>query len=189
MWAQTYPRDPVAPGLISGFFAAGTGQYQLMVDKAKESVAIGRDAGQVIPAYYNVVWGYLGLDQLADADEALRVAVARAEQPDAMADASHIAFLKGDAPGLQRQMALAKGKPDREDWLSNLQALALARAGRLDEARESARRAIEGASAAGNRERAAAYETAMAVWERGTATLPPQREVRHASSRSRRDAT
>ena len=47
----------------------------------------------------------------------------------------------------------------------NLQALALARAGRLGDARESARHAIELASAAGNRERSAAYETAMAVWE------------------------
>jgi tetratricopeptide (TPR) repeat protein len=49
--------------------------------------------------------------------------------------------------------------------LANLQALTLARAGRLGDARESARHAIELASAAGNRERSAAYETAMAVWE------------------------
>jgi tetratricopeptide (TPR) repeat protein len=66
---------------------------------------------------------------------------------------------------MQRQIALAKGKPDREDRLSNLQALTLARSGRLDDARESARHAIELASATGSFERAAAYETAMAVWE------------------------
>ncbi len=66
---------------------------------------------------------------------------------------------------MQRQIELAKGKPDREDRLSNLQALTLARSGRLEGARESARHAIELASAAGNLERAAAYETAMAVWE------------------------
>ena len=66
---------------------------------------------------------------------------------------------------MQRQIELAKGKPDREDRLSNLQALTLARSGRLESARESARHAIELASASGNRERAAAYESAMAVWE------------------------
>jgi tetratricopeptide (TPR) repeat protein len=66
---------------------------------------------------------------------------------------------------MQRQMALAKGKPDREDRLSNLQALTLARAGRLESARESARHAIEIAAAAGSHERAAAYEAAIAVWE------------------------
>jgi len=43
--------------------------------------------------------------------------------------------------------------------------LTLARSGRLEEARESARHAAELASAAGLLERAAAYETAMAVWE------------------------
>jgi tetratricopeptide (TPR) repeat protein len=77
----------------------------------------------------------------------------------------HIAFLKGDAGGMQRQIELAKGKPDREDSLFNLQALALARSARLKDARESARHAIELASATGNRERAVAYESAVAVWE------------------------
>jgi tetratricopeptide (TPR) repeat protein len=165
LWAQTYPRDPVAPGLMSGFFTGGTGQFQLMVEKAKEAIALSPEAGQVIPAYYNAVWGYLALGRLAEAQEALRVAVARADQPDAATDAFHIAFLNADALGMQRQIELAKGKPDREDWLSNLQALALARAGRLENARDSARHAIELASAGGKRERAAAYEVAMAVSE------------------------
>src|SRR5205085_11151756 len=73
--------------------------------------------------------------------------------------------LKGDSQGMQRQIALGKGKPDREHWLAHLDALTLARSGRLEGARESARRAIQLASAAGSLERAAAYESAMAVWE------------------------
>jgi tetratricopeptide (TPR) repeat protein len=165
LWAQTYPRDPVAPGLTSGFFAAGTGQYELMIEQARKAIAIGPDAGQAIPAYYNVVWGYVSLGRPADAEQPLRQAMMRGDQPDALTDAFHIAFLKGDTLGMQRQIALAKGKPDREDRLSNLQALTLARSGRLEGARESARYAIELASAAGRYERAAAYETAMAVWE------------------------
>jgi tetratricopeptide (TPR) repeat protein len=177
LWAQTYPRDPVAPGLTSGFFTVGTGQYQLMVEKAREAIAISPDAGQVIPTYYNVAWGYLALGRLRDAEAALRLAVARADQPEAASDAFHIAFLKADSPGMQHQIELAKRERDREDSLSNLQALALARAGRLGEAREAARHAIELASAAGNRERAAAYEVAMAVWEAwyGNTTLATRR--------------
>jgi tetratricopeptide (TPR) repeat protein len=89
----------------------------------------------------------------------------RGDQPDGLTGAFHIAFLKADTADMPRQMALAKGKPDREDRMANLQALALARSGRLERARESALHAIELASAAGNLERAAAYETAMAVWE------------------------
>jgi tetratricopeptide (TPR) repeat protein len=52
--------------------------------------------------------------------------------------------------------------PEVEDWLSNLQALTLARAGRLRDARQSARHAIELALAAGHVERAAVWEMAAA---------------------------
>jgi len=165
LWAQTYPRDPVAPGLTSGFYTAGTGQYELMIQKARESIAISPDAGQVTPAYFNVVWGDLSLGRVADAEQALRQAVARAEVPDGVADAYHIAFLKGDTAGMERQAALATGKPNLEDWLAHLQALAFARAGRLEAARQSARRAIELASAAGHYERAAVWEMGSAVCE------------------------
>jgi tetratricopeptide (TPR) repeat protein len=166
VWAQTYPRDPVAPGLTSGYYGAGTGQYELYVEKAKETIALGQDdVARVIVDYYDLVWGYLALGRTTDAEAALRQAVARADHRDAVIHAYHLAFLKADPAGMQRQIVLAKGKPDREDRLANLQALALARAGRLEDARESARRAIDLASVAGNRERAAAYETAMAVWE------------------------
>jgi tetratricopeptide (TPR) repeat protein len=89
----------------------------------------------------------------------------RGDQPDALTGAFHIAFLKADTLEMQRQIELARGKPDREDRLVNLQALTLARSGRLESARESARHAIQLASASGTRERAAAYESAMAVWE------------------------
>jgi serine/threonine protein kinase len=165
LWAQTYPRDPVAPGLTAGFFAAGTGQYELMIEEARKAIAIGFDAGQATPAYYSVAGGYISLGQPADAEQPLRQAMTRGDQADALTGAFHIAFLKGDPLDMQRQITLAKGKPDREDRLSNLQALTLARSGRLEAARESARHAIELASAAGYLERAGAYETAMAVWE------------------------
>jgi tetratricopeptide (TPR) repeat protein len=150
---------------MAGFFGAGTGQYELMIEKAREAIAISPDAGQNIPAYYGAVWGFVSLGRLADAEQALRQAMTRGDQSDALTDAYHIAFLKADTLGMQRQIALAKSKPDREDRLSNLQALTLARSGRLEGARESARQAITLASAAGSLERAAAYETAMAVWE------------------------
>jgi tetratricopeptide (TPR) repeat protein len=111
------------------------------------------------------VWGYIGLGRVADAERMLRLALVRGDPANAASDAFHIAFLKDDALEMRRQIALVKGKGEREDWLSNLQALTLARSGRLEDARESARHAIELASAAGNTERAAAYEGAMAVWE------------------------
>jgi tetratricopeptide (TPR) repeat protein len=166
LWAQTYPRDSVAPGITSGFYAAGTGQYELMIKEARKAVAISADnGGPAVPAYYNVVWGNINLGRPADAAEALRQAMTRADQADALAAGFHIAFLRGDPAEMDRQVALARSRQDGLDWLSNLQALMLARSGRLESARESARQAIALASAAGSLERAAAYETAMAVWE------------------------
>jgi serine/threonine protein kinase/tetratricopeptide (TPR) repeat protein len=165
LWAQTYPRDPVAPGLMSGYFAGGTGQYELMIDEARRAIAISPDTGPAVPASYSVVSGCISLVRPADAEEALRQAMTRGDQPEALPFAFHIAFLKADALGMQRQIELAKGKPGREDRLANLQALTLARSSRLEKARESAHHAIELASAAGFLERAASYETAIAVWE------------------------
>jgi hypothetical protein len=49
--------------------------------------------------------------------------------------------------------------------VAHLQALVLARAGRLEAARQLARHAIELASSAGQRERAAVWEAGAAVWE------------------------
>ena len=165
LWAQTYPRDPIAPGLTSGYFAGGTGQYELMIEEARKAIAISPDSGPAVLASHAVVWGNISLGRAADAEEALRQGIARSDRPGAWVDEFHIAFLKSDSEGMQAQVALARGRPDGEDRLSNLEALMLARSGRLERARESARHAVELASAAGNLERAAEYETAMAVWE------------------------
>jgi len=164
LWAQTYPRDGVAAGLAGGFAAAGTGKYELMIDKSKEAIAISADAGSTILAYFSMAWGYISLGRVAEAEQVLRNAAVRAPTfPLGTIYGYHVAFLKGDAANMAGQVALAKGKPDLEDWMSHLQALTFARAGRLDTARQLARHAIELASAAGRRERAAEYEAALAV--------------------------
>jgi eukaryotic-like serine/threonine-protein kinase len=166
LWAQTYPRDQIAVGLMSGYATAGTGQYELMIEKAREAIAINPDAGANTPAYFSLVWGDLSLGRAAEANQALQTAIGRVpDAPEGVTDGYHIAFLKGDAVDMERQAALAKGKPGIEDWISHLQALTFARSGRLEAARQSARHAVELASAAGHRERAAEYDAAAAVWE------------------------
>ena len=62
-------------------------------------------------------------------------------------------------------MAQARGKPGAEHALANVDALALARSGRLKLARQSSGRAIALAGQAGGREAAASYQAARAVWE------------------------
>jgi tetratricopeptide (TPR) repeat protein len=154
---------PERPGLMGGYAPGGTGKYELMVQTARAASAIDPD---LVPPYLSVVWGYMCLGRLNDAEKALPEVTGRAaDLPETLIFPFHIAFLKSDAVGMERQAAQARGKPAAEDSISHLQALVLARAGRLDAARESARHAIELASAAGQRERAALRETAVAVWE------------------------
>ena len=76
-----------------------------------------------------------------------------------------LAFLKGDAAEMQREVAAAQGKPGTEDWISDRQAFALAYTGHLQEARRWSKRASDLAQQAGHRERAALFEIRAALWE------------------------
>jgi eukaryotic-like serine/threonine-protein kinase len=163
LWEQTYPRDPEAHDLLSGFAAVGTGKYELMVQKAMDTLAISSEA---VPASFSLAGGYLFQGRISDAEQAVRPAIGRApDSPMAFLLPYHIAFLKGDDAGMDRVAERAKGKPAVEDLITHLQSLVGARAGRLEAARRSARDAIELASTAGRRDRAAVWEIGMAIWE------------------------
>ena len=77
----------------------------------------------------------------------------------------NIAVLKGDKDQMERIVALAKGKRGAEHSVANVEALALARSGRLQAARQSSSRAVDLALQEGQREVAASYRAARAVWE------------------------
>ncbi len=77
----------------------------------------------------------------------------------------NIAVLKGDKDQMDRVVALAKGKRGAEHRMAHAEALALARSGRLQAARRSSSRAVDLALQEGEREAAASYRAARAVWE------------------------
>jgi tetratricopeptide (TPR) repeat protein len=163
LWAQTYPRDNVAHDLLAGFAATGTGRYELKLQKARDALAISPEA---VPAYFNVTEAYLLQGRIADAEQALPQAISHApDSPLVLLLSYNIAFLKHDVAGMNRLTAQAKGKPIAEELLTHLQGLVRAREGRLQLARQSARDAIELASAAGKPERMAVWETGVALWE------------------------
>jgi serine/threonine protein kinase/tetratricopeptide (TPR) repeat protein len=193
LWAQTYPRDGIVRGLQAGYAAAGTGNYQLMIDASRSSIAVDAD---LPPAYFSLAHGYLTLGRLNEAEAALRQAPSRSSDGQEIPVLGfHLALLKGDAAEMERVAARAKGKTGIEDVASHLEALRLARAGRLDAARASARHAIELSGAAGLGERSAVYEISAALWEgwygndaaaRRNALrvleVPPGRHVRFAAA-------
>jgi tetratricopeptide (TPR) repeat protein len=164
LWAQTYPRDAIAHGLMGGAATGSTGKYQLSIDAANRAIALDPD---LAPPHATKAVGELRLNRLADAEASIRRArEERGLEYEGFFTTSYfIAFLRGDVDALGRTAALARARRSTEDMISHLEALALARSGRLQEARRASAVAVEIAERAGQRERAALFEAATAVWE------------------------
>jgi tetratricopeptide (TPR) repeat protein/predicted Ser/Thr protein kinase len=163
LWAQTYPRDRDAHGLMSGFASQGMGQYEKSLKEAKTALGIDPDFS---PGFINTAFDYLYLDRPSKAEEGARRAFERKfEVPEFMALQFYLAFLKGDRAGMDQAAAQAKGKPGAEDWVAHSEALVEARSGHLKAAAQTSRQAMDLARRAGERERAATYEAGKAVWQ------------------------
>ncbi|MGO9126583.1 MAG: protein kinase domain-containing protein [Terriglobales bacterium] len=163
LWAQTYPREVIAHGLLSGFSSQGLGEYEKSIAEAQQ--AIGIDPDHTF-AYVNLAASYFYLDRLGEAENALqRASERKIEIPELLLLRYYTSFLKGDTAGMDQAVARAKGKPGAEDWISYSQALVLARSGQLQLARGMSRRAVDLAQQGGQQERAATYETGAAASE------------------------
>ncbi len=162
-WAQTYPRDWRPRGMLGGLATRSTGNYQLAIDAATEAIALNPDEA---PAHGNKAVGELHLNRLADAEASVRRAIERKlDIPDFFVVPYFIAFLNGDAEEIKRKAELARTKPFTQDMMSHLEALELARRGRLQDARRASAVAVGIATQRGQHERAAVFEAATAVWE------------------------
>jgi serine/threonine protein kinase/Tfp pilus assembly protein PilF len=179
LWAQTYPRDADAHGILSGFGSLGSGKYEQSIEEAK--IALGLNPDHTF-AYDNLASSLLYLDRLREAEDTLKRASERKiEIPDLLLRRYYIAFLKGDKAGMEREAARAKGEPGAEDLMSDSEALVLARSGQLQQARRISRRAVDLAQQAGQRERAAIYEAGAAGWEAFFGNAPAARQTATAA--------
>jgi eukaryotic-like serine/threonine-protein kinase len=163
LWHRTYPRDIDTLGLLGGLSTHGTGRFQRVIETAKEVIA---EDPEVYWGYHNLASTYLFLDRFPEAESALQQASARkVEEPYFLVLRYIIAALKGDKDQMEQVVALAKGERGAEHWVAHEEALALARSGRLQEARRSSSRAVALALQEGDREKAASYRAARALWE------------------------
>jgi tetratricopeptide (TPR) repeat protein/predicted Ser/Thr protein kinase len=163
-WAQAYPRDPIPHGLLSGFMTRSTGNYQLSIDAARRAIALDPDGAQA-PAYGSKAMSELFLNRLADAAATVEQAMQERKLEFSEFDLVRyfLAFLAGDDDAIGRTAALARSKRAAADMMSHLEALALARSGRLRDAGRVASVAIDSAKQSGQRERAALFTVATAV--------------------------
>ena len=177
-WAQTYPRDANAVSILAGWAAFGTGNYERAVQAAQDAIRL---APELPYAYSGLARHNMLLNRFPQAAEALRLAAERKlEIPEFAVTRYYLAFLKGDQAGMDREVARA-GEEHAEDWMSHNQALVLARAGQMVQARIMWDRAIASARQADNPERAANYEAAAAVCEAHFGNEAAARERAHAA--------
>jgi DNA-binding winged helix-turn-helix (wHTH) protein/tetratricopeptide (TPR) repeat protein len=163
LWVETYPRDANAHALLAGYCSQGLGKYDQVLEEGRKTIELDPD---YTFAYDEIASSYFRLDHPQEAEKALQRASERnLDNPDLLMLRYFAAFLRGDQDGMDREMARAKGKPGAEDLISHAEALHLARSGQVQRAKEMSRRAVDLAQQAGQRERAAVFETGPAVWE------------------------
>jgi serine/threonine protein kinase/Flp pilus assembly protein TadD len=162
LWRQTYPRDPKAFSLSGGYAANGTGRFEQVVELSAKSIALEPDQ---LYGYTNQAEALFRLGRFDEAEKAIAVAAAhRATSPDLLALRYRLALLKRDKAGMERLLAESRGNHESEMVLAQVQALAAARDGHLNEAERYSRSAVEMARSGGLRERTAVFQAAPAVW-------------------------
>ncbi len=160
-WMQMYPRDWQPVAVLGGWGTQGTGQYEKGIQAGQQALRLNPDN----PFPYTVALHYIFLDRFAEAADILHLAAARKlEIPEMLITRYYLAFFKGDQPGMEREIARARGE-HAEDWMSHNQAMVLAHSGRMRQARTTWGRAVAMAQQDGSREGAARYKAAEAVCE------------------------
>jgi tetratricopeptide (TPR) repeat protein len=154
--------------LLGGISTHGTGRFERAIEASQGEIADDPDNAL---GYSGLASSYFLLGRFEEAERVLQRATEHKfeENPVLLVIRYTIAVLDGDKGQVDRIERLAKGKSGVEHAVVHAEALALARSGRLQLARQSSSRAMDlvpqrGREAAG-REAAASYQAARAVWE------------------------
>jgi tetratricopeptide (TPR) repeat protein len=153
----------LSPPINLGSDYSELGQYEKAVAETQEAIRL--DPNFVI-GYSNIAGIYLAFNRPDDAKKAIEQAQERKLDNEALHSVIYqMAFLKGDAPEMQRQVAWAAGKPGDEDRLLSFQSDTEAYYGRLVKARDFSRRAVDSAVRNNSKETAALWQVNAALRE------------------------
>ena len=144
LWKRTYPRDSIPTNNLAIDYA--------WMGKFDQALAEGQETMRLDPnsAFsYGVLGGaYIGLDRFAEAKAIRQKEVGlKLDAVGEHVDLYLLAFLEGDKAAMQREVDWTKGKPD-EFVMLEAEAEATAASGRIQQARELYRQAVDSAQQA-----------------------------------------
>jgi Flp pilus assembly protein TadD len=162
LWQQTYPRD-VPPYEWLGLVSAFLGNWEKALEEWRERLRLEpNDAG----SYVTLGFAYTNLNRLDEAEAVYKQAEEHKLENEWLLQNLYIlAFLKGDAAQMAQLLSAAMGKPGSEDLLLATQADMEGWHGRLKNAHELTRRAMDSAQCNDAKERAATYQATAALRE------------------------
>jgi len=162
LWRQNYPRDEV-PYLDLGYIDACLGNFEKGLDEAKDALRVEPND---VTTYLNVAGSSYALNRLDEAEAVFKLAEEhKLESETLLQERYQLAFLKGDTAKMVQLASAAAGKPGIEDLLLASQADTEGWYGKMKNARESTRRAMDSAEKNDARESAAGYQAAASLRE------------------------
>ena len=173
LWAKSYPRDMVPHANLGTIYSA-LGQY----DKAIAEVEVKQRLEPTINGYGNLAGLYIGTNRFKEAQQTLQEAQQKNfDGLGVRSDLYVLAFLSGDTAEMERQVAWAAGRPGEEDQMLNTHADTQGYYGRLQKARDLARRATDSAVRADAKETGAQWLALQAAREAELGNVSAAREA------------
>jgi len=163
LWIQAYPRAAMPHVYLSGAIYPAMGRDDGVIPEARDAIRL---EPELSVSYAFLMLGYIALNRFDEANATYRQALERKRYHPFFPLAQYqMAFLQNDAAGMRQQVALSAGQPGVEDTLLAYEADTAAYSGRIREAEELARRAMESAERAGEKEKAASFSATSGLRE------------------------
>jgi serine/threonine protein kinase/tetratricopeptide (TPR) repeat protein len=161
LWAKSYPRDMVPHTNLGALYSA-LGQN----DKGIAETEVSNRLEPTIASYSNLASAYINVNRLKDARQTLQEAQQKGfDDLFIRSNLYSLAFLSGDTAEMERDVAWAAGRPSEEDQMLNAHADTQAYYGRLEKARDLARRASDSAVRSDAKETGAQWLAYQAIRE------------------------
>ncbi len=162
LWQQTYPRDQL-PYAILGWVSMALANWEKALEEHRAALRLGPN---MVGNYVNLGVDYTVLNRLDEAGAVYEQAEEHKLEAELLFQTRYwLAFLKGDAAQMAQLVSAAMGKPGAEDLLLAAQADTEGWYGKLENAHELTRRAMDSARRNEAKESAAEYQAAAALRE------------------------